>query len=293
MGTAACSNNRVSNETLKTIVEATPTAAPAPTSVKPIPSAIHHSSTDRTVKSDPYQLAIDKADSAQNIGQYAQSQDDWKLAADLWQQAVQLLQSVPASNPNRVKAKAKLAEYQRSLANAKQQATRIGREATSPSNAVALAPGAVSRSNYNASNGSSSSTSSGSFVDSPNLAGRVFRARIKRREGGTPVIDVVFNGKQAFEMIVDTGASGTVITEEMAAALGVQVVGKAKVDTASDRNLDVPLAYIKSMSVGGATVKGVIVAIAGPALSVGLLGHDFFNNFDVTVRRDVVEFRAR
>ncbi|MHC5830812.1 MAG: retroviral-like aspartic protease family protein, partial [Nostoc sp.] len=46
----------------------------------------------------------------------------------------------------------------------------------------------------------------------------VFTAPIKRRIGGTPIVEVTFNGQQKFEMIVDTGASGTVITQEMADA---------------------------------------------------------------------------
>jgi predicted aspartyl protease len=123
--------------------------------------------------------------------------------------------------------------------------------------------------------------------------GQVFQAMIKRRSGGTPVIDVTFNGSQTFEMIVDTGASGTVITSRMAASLGLAVVGKAYVNTASQRGVEVPLAYVDSIAVGAAQVRGVTVAIGGDALEVGLLGHDFFDNYDVTVRRDVVEFRVR
>ncbi|MDO4929490.1 MAG: retropepsin-like aspartic protease, partial [Corynebacterium sp.] len=53
---------------------------------------------------------------------------------------------------------------------------------------------------------------------------QVFQAKIKRRAGGTPVIDVVFNGNKTFEMILDTGASGTLISQRMATALGVRPV---------------------------------------------------------------------
>jgi predicted aspartyl protease len=121
----------------------------------------------------------------------------------------------------------------------------------------------------------------------------VYRAPIKRRAGGTPVIDVTFNGTQTFEMIVDTGASGTVITPEMARLLNVQVVGKTKVNTASQTGVEVALGYVDSIAVSGAVVKEVVVAIGPGALDVGLLGHDFFENFDVTVKQDVVEFKRR
>jgi hypothetical protein len=35
------------------------------------------------------------------------------------------------------------------------------------------------------------------------------------------------------------------------------------------------------------------VAIAGEELETGLLGHDFFGNYDVTIRRDVIEFSSQ
>ncbi len=121
----------------------------------------------------------------------------------------------------------------------------------------------------------------------------VFIAKIKRREHGIPVIEVTFNGGKIFEMIVDTGASGTVITRPMAEALGVVPVKMVRVDTASGVGLAFPVGYVQSIAVDGAVVNKVPVAIAGPEQDIGLLGHDFFGNYDLTVRRDVVEFRPR
>jgi predicted aspartyl protease len=121
----------------------------------------------------------------------------------------------------------------------------------------------------------------------------VFVAPIKRHVGGTPIISVTFNGNQQFDMILDTGASGTVITQKMADALGVMPVGKAKANTASSKAVEFPIGYIDSMEVGGARVNQVAVAIAGSDLETGLLGHDFFGNYDLTIKRDVVEFRPQ
>lgn len=121
----------------------------------------------------------------------------------------------------------------------------------------------------------------------------VFVAPIKRHVGGTPIISVTFNGNQQFDMILDTGASGTVITQKMADALGVMPVGKAKANTASSKAVEFPIGYIDSMEVGGARVNQVAVAIAGSDLETGLLGHDFFGNYDLTIKRDVVEFRLQ
>ena len=121
---------------------------------------------------------------------------------------------------------------------------------------------------------------------------KVFQAKIKRRAGGTPVIDVVFNGNKTFEMIVDTGASGTLITQRMATALGVKTVGIARAGIADGSVVEFPIGRVQSIGVGGAQIKNVEVAIA-KQMEIGLLGHDFFGNYDVKIKKDVVEFYVR
>ncbi|MEG3841254.1 retropepsin-like aspartic protease [Microcoleus sp. herbarium14] len=121
---------------------------------------------------------------------------------------------------------------------------------------------------------------------------KVFQAKIKRRAGGTPVIDVVFNGNKTFEMIVDTGASGTLITQRMATALSVKTVGIARAGIADGSVVEFPIGRVQSMGVGGALIKNVEVAIA-KQMEIGLLGHDFFGNYDVKIKKDVVEFYVR
>jgi clan AA aspartic protease (TIGR02281 family) len=119
----------------------------------------------------------------------------------------------------------------------------------------------------------------------------VFQAKIKRRIANIPVIDVTFNGKQQFEMMVDSGASLTVITPEMAKALGIVPKGKMRANTPNGQaTMDV--GEVSSVQAGGLEVKNVSVAIA-PKLEIGLLGHDFFGNKDITIKEDVVEFRNR
>ncbi|OCR00660.1 hypothetical protein BCD67_11845 [Oscillatoriales cyanobacterium USR001] len=119
----------------------------------------------------------------------------------------------------------------------------------------------------------------------------VFQAKIKRRVANIPVIDVTFNGKQQFEMMVDSGASLTVITPKMAKALGIIPKGKIRANTPNGpATMDV--GQVSSLQTGGLEVKNVSVAIA-PTLDIGLLGHDFFGNKDVTIKENVVEFRNR
>lgn len=121
---------------------------------------------------------------------------------------------------------------------------------------------------------------------------QVFQAKIKRRAGGTPVIDVVFNGNKTFEMILDTGASGTLISQRMATALGVRPVRTVKAGIADGSVVEFPIGLVRSIRVGGAVIQNVEVAIA-KQMPIGLLGHDFFGNYDVTIKKDVVEFYVR
>jgi clan AA aspartic protease (TIGR02281 family) len=228
-----------------------------------------------------YNTALDKASSAKNISQAALTEDDWTLVVSRWQQAIALLKSLPTSAPSQPLAKNKLKEFEREFAMAQKKLAQAKRNSGSTVASGLAAPG------------SGSLKVSSAIASATDNTGKVFYAPIKRRAGGTPVIDVTFNGNQTFEMIVDTGASATVITQAMAQSLGSRIIGKTKVDTASQKGVEVPLAYVDSIAVGNAVVKDVIVAIANASLDIGLLGHDFFSDYDVTVKREVVEFRQR
>lgn len=199
-----------------------------------------------------------------------------------WTDALKLMKALPVSSPYKAIAQKKIAEYQRNLTYAQQQATRPIEKipdgvVVTPSPLPLMPPAPTVA------------------VEAPLEPPQpVFQATIKRRSGGTPVIDVTFNNTQRIEMIVDTGASGTVITQQTAAALGVLPVGKAKADTASARDVEFSVGYVDSIEVDGAVIKNVPVAIApSPELEIGLLGHDFFGDYDVTIKRDLVEFRPR
>ncbi len=124
----------------------------------------------------------------------------------------------------------------------------------------------------------------------PATAPGVVQAPIKRRDGGTPVIDVVFNGNQTFEMLLDTGASGTVITPKMAEVLGVKPHKTVRVNTPSDTGVEFPLGRVASIQVGAAVANNVSVVIS-PSLEIGLLGQNFFGKYEVTIKKNVIEFR--
>lgn len=260
-----------------------PSAAPAsPESPAPPASLSDEKAAPDLNQPNPYELALEKAYSAFSISQYALSSDEWNLVVSQWQEAIALMEAVPVNSSYKAIAQAKLAEYQHHLGYAQQRATRPIQE--NPDSVVAVIPAPPT------------SRPAASPEPEPPVPPTqpVFQATIKRRAGGTPVIDVTFNATQQFEMIVDTGASGTVITQDTAAALGVIAVATAKANTASARSVEFPIGYVDSISVGEAVVTDVPVAIApSPELETGLLGHDFFGDYDVTIKRDVVEFRPR
>ena len=119
----------------------------------------------------------------------------------------------------------------------------------------------------------------------------IYRAKIKRRLSSTPVIDVAFNGR-IFEMILDTGASNTLITRKMAEALQLRPQGYRKVVIADGRTIKFPVTTINSATAGGMPDRKLIVTVAENA-DIGLLGHDFFSKYDVKIKRQVIEFQPQ
>ncbi|BCL38900.1 TIGR02281 family clan AA aspartic protease [Nostoc sp. MS1] len=121
---------------------------------------------------------------------------------------------------------------------------------------------------------------------------RVFRVPIKRRLGRTPVIDVTFNNKKTFEMIVDTGANNSLIPLKLAIALQLQPTGIMQAQIADGTQVEFSTSKVTSMAAGGAIAKNIEVAIA-PKAEFGLLGHDFFRNYDIKILETEVEFHQR
>lgn len=120
----------------------------------------------------------------------------------------------------------------------------------------------------------------------------VVQVPIVRRSGRTPVIAVTFNGQGTYEMILDTGASGTLITARMAEELGVEPNGIVEAEIADGSRVEFLTAEVQSIAVSDARVDNVNVAIAMDT-DIGLLGHDFFGDFDISIRESVVEFSRR
>ncbi|NJM73942.1 MAG: hypothetical protein HC862_29680 [Scytonema sp. RU_4_4] len=112
-------------------------------------------------------------------------------------------------------------------------------------------------------------------------------ARIQRGDNLTPIIEVIFNDEHKEEMILDTGATFTTITQNMAKTLKVKPLGEQVFTLADGKTVKMPIGEVQSIEVGGAKVENVRVAIG----NMPLLGQTFFGNHEVIIKHDVVEFR--
>ena len=120
----------------------------------------------------------------------------------------------------------------------------------------------------------------------------VYTIPIKSRRGGIPVIDVNFNDRYVFEMMLDTGASQIVITKQMAKRLRVQHHKNIWVSTPSNSRVAMSSGYVYSVGVGDLYQNNPLV-ITAPTMDMGLLGQSFFSGYDMTIKSDVIEFRER
>lgn len=272
------------------IARPTPIAAASPPDTLQSETTQTRSST-LTAK-DAYERGLDAAYSAALLSESAVSADDWQLVISRWQEAIALLRKVPAQSTFAALTKPKIAEYQRNLGIARQQAS-LPRPSAPTSITIATAPQSPVEPLSPSPDQTSKRPSSVTSPKTNTATQRVFQVPVKRRAGKTPVVEVTFNGSQVFEMIIDTGASGTVITEEMAQSLGVEPEGEIIADTAGGKGIKFSTTTVQSIAVGGAVAKNVPVAIGGPDLELGLLGQDFFGNYDVWIRQNVVEFHHR
>lgn len=126
----------------------------------------------------------------------------------------------------------------------------------------------------------------------------VFRVPIKDIRGGTPVVDVTFNGTETFEMLFDTGATTTLILPSMAAKLELETLGNAEATVADGRTNKVNIARVNSLAVGDLELNDITVTFDPRAdeaslEGMGLLGQNVFQNYDVLLKQNEIEFRER
>jgi len=120
----------------------------------------------------------------------------------------------------------------------------------------------------------------------------VFEVPIERRQGNIPVVKVTFNDEKTVEMMVDTGASITLLPENIAKELGIEQEATIPLDTVGEQNVSTPVGRVKSIKVGEAKAENIAVGISS-SVPLGLLGQNFYGKYDVVIKEEVVEFRVR
>lgn len=113
--------------TTPTVAGKSPEAA-TPTEVKPAATQAPAAEAPKTESSapatpvdDPFPAAVRKATSAAQLTQTASTPQDWTQVAADWQSAIELMQSVPESNPKYSVAQERIPVYQKNLEYAQKQ----------------------------------------------------------------------------------------------------------------------------------------------------------------------------
>ncbi len=265
-----------------------PSAKPSPAPVKALPNAANE-------VGDTYKFALDKAYSAAKLSQSARAMSDWEFVVSRWQEAINLLKTIEGSDP---RAPGKIAEYSKNLAYAQRRASQV----PTPPKPIRIQAPAQTASAQNSPSvrvgrsvpvPASASAGSNRSPDPQAAAGNGGETKvpIRRRFGGIPIILVQING-QGFPMMVDTGASTTVVTQAMANGLGLEPTGSVRANTPSQQGAVFQVTRLDRIQVGNLEARNLNAAIA-PSMEVGLLGQNFFGAYAVTINRNEVIFRPQ
>jgi len=226
-----------------------------------------------SASSSAYQEGINLASSAHALSQSALSPDDWGLIASRWERAATQLKKVDSQHIQYEQAQQKAQEYALNAEAAKAQIAELQAPVYIPLPAEASRP-AVS---IGLGNGPSPNTPVASASLGPT------QIPIVRRLHGTPIVRVTFNRSRTYEMILDTGASRTLITRQMAQDLGVVTTERMIAATASQAEVSFDIGRVDTMSMGDVVLENARVSI-GDSVNIGLLGNDFLRDYDVTIR---------
>lgn len=256
----------------------------SPSEPEPIEAA--QSTVDPDI-SPAYQAGINLASSAYQLSQSAISPDDWGLVASKWQRAVEQLKQVNSDSNRYEAAQAKITEYNRHAEQAAREVESL--KTTAKTTVTATKLPATAKPSALTPNVPSSAPGSSITSSSSSTSNRII-VPVVRRLHGTPVVQVTFNGTKTYDMILDTGASRTLITRAMANELAVIATERMVAATASESEVVFELGRVESISMGDITLSNARVSI-GDSVSIGLLGNDFLNGYDITIRgrENVVE----
>jgi hypothetical protein len=251
----ACNPNPPANN-----VAASPVASSSPVAIA---TPLVQPSMMAATAVDTYPEALNAAAAAQSVSGSAITKEDWILVASQWQNSVKLLQLVPKSSANYPLATKMLPQYQQNLSQARQKSVNFQEPVQKIDKSL-----------------------------TPVENARSFSMPIVKKLDGIPVIEVTFNGQQKFQMLLDTGASRTLLTRSMATQLQLHASGKTQAKTASGIS-EFDIVQLQSVQFGQGLTTNISVSVGQDDLNYGLLGHDVYKGYDITLKEDVILFNKR
>ena len=233
-----------------------------------------------------FQEGINLASSAYQLSQSAISPDDWELVESKWKRAVEQLNQIGEQSDQYSTAQAKIEAYIRNAEYASSQVKALQASAKTPITNRQLSasrqpPAYVAEAPLNSKPPTASQQPLAANQSRSKTVPEIIP--IVRRIHGTPVVSVTFNGNKTYDMILDTGASRTLITKSMANELEVVATERMIAATASASNVVFELGRVESISMGEITLSNARVSI-GDSIEIGLLGNDFLSGYDITIR---------
>ena len=120
------------------------------------------------------------------------------------------------------------------------------------------------------------------------------------KQGQVVVIEALLNGKTPAKLVVDTGATYTMISAATAKELAIEPNGSERrlpIQTANGM-IQAPLTSLESINVGGMEMKN-LTAVIHDALpnsqAAGLLGLNFLSNFrmDIDTQKGVLHLEKK
>jgi tetratricopeptide (TPR) repeat protein len=122
-------------------------------------------------------------------------------------------------------------------------------------------------------------------------ADKLIRIPIKyfTADRGSAVVEVVFNQQYTFDLVVDTGATMTLITERMQRIMMLNTTNRVWGRVADGRYVEFDVCHVNSLRVQKAIVNNLDVFVATRETATeGLLGQDFLSNYEVRILKDEI-----
>ncbi len=263
-------------------IEPVVSTSPSPTA-SPTGGLTDTAALNATIANDRYQEALNTAAAARAVGETAMAKEDWSLVADRWQESVKLLKMIPKNSINYPLAMKILPQYQQNLSNARQKALNYK-------------PPSSEQKDLESTKKGNKAEKPDPNIDTIKITqidqSQSFSLPIVAKNNNVPIIEVVINGRDRIPMMLDTGASKTLLTKGVAERLKLASQGKTTAKTANG-NAEFDTVKLDSLEFGPGKVTNLTVAVGDNNLNYGLLGHDVYKGYDITLTEDSVQFKKR